>query len=108
MPNLKGGDGYTFDVNRNIGGLMGRSRYSFNYAPIYNGELLQGGGDCGCSIKKEASLFNMLKQTGGYQKKNSKLDAIQYVSQSLSQLSAKQLTSVVQLITDYHLKKKTI
>ena len=48
----------------------------------------------------------MLKQTGGYQKKNSKLDAIQYVSQSLSQLSANQLTSVVQLITDYHLKKK--
>ena len=106
MPNLKGGDGYTFDVNRNIGGLMGRSRYSFNYAPIYNGELLQGGGDCGCGVKKtEPSLFNMLKQTGGYQKKNSKLDAIQYVSQSLSQLSAKQLTSVVQLITDYHLKK---
>jgi len=106
MPNLKGGDGYTFDVNRNIGGLMGRSRYSFNYAPIYNGELLQGGGDCGCNVEKvEHSLFNILKQTGGYQKKNSKLDAIQYVSQSLSQLSAQQLTSVVQLITDYHLKK---
>jgi hypothetical protein len=36
-----GGDGYTIDVNRSIGGLVGRSsRYSFNYAPIYYGDLI--------------------------------------------------------------------
>jgi len=58
---LIGGDGYTFDVNRNIGGLMGRSRYSYNYAPIYYGDLLQNGGNK--SIKNnEENLYQMLKK----------------------------------------------
>ena len=107
MPNLNGGDGYTFDVNTNIGGLMGRSRYSFNYAPIYNGELLQGGSkDCACKKKKEESLYNILKQNGGYKKQNSQIDAINYISNSLSKLDNTTLSSIIDIVTNYQIHNK--
>ena len=108
---LKGGDGYTFDVNRNIGGLMGRSRYSYNYAPIYNGELLQNGGnnnnECECSSKKkEENLYNMLKQEGGFKTGGNQLDAIQYVSKSLSSLNINSIISLISLIFVYEIYTK--
>ena len=82
---LKGGDGYTFDVNRNIGGLVGRSRYSYNYAPIYNGELLQNGGktDCGCSSK-----LNVKVEDNAYYKKIHEELSKKY---GVSQLTAAQM-----------------
>lgn len=40
-----GGDGYVTNVNEAIGGLPGITRYSNNYRPIFDGELLQNGGD---------------------------------------------------------------
>lgn len=40
-----GGDGYVINVNESIGGMPGHSRYSYNYRPIFDGELLQNGGD---------------------------------------------------------------
>ena len=107
---LKGGDGYTFDVNTNIGGLMGRSRYSYNYAPIYNGDLLQNGGkkDCGCSskVKVEDNLYNMLKQQGGFKTGGNQLDAIQYVSKSLSSLNMNAIISLIGLIFVYEIYTK--
>ena len=36
-----GGDGYVVNVNEDIGGLPAYSRYSNNYRPIFDGELLQ-------------------------------------------------------------------
>ena len=40
-----GGDGYVINVNESIGGMAGHTRYSYNYRPIFDGELLQNGGD---------------------------------------------------------------
>lgn len=40
-----GGDGYVINVNEAIGGLPAFTRYSNNYRPIFDGELLQNGGD---------------------------------------------------------------
>jgi hypothetical protein len=39
-----GGDGYVVNVNESIGGLPAYSRYSNNYRPIFEGQLLQNGG----------------------------------------------------------------
>lgn len=102
---LIGGDGYTFDVNRNIGGLMGRSRYSYNYAPIYYGDLLQNGGNK--SIKNnEENLYQMLKQQGGFKSGGSQLDAIQYVSKSLSSLDINSIISLIGLVFVYEIYTK--
>ena len=40
-----GGDGYVINVNEAIGGLPAFSRYSNNYRPIFEGELLENGGN---------------------------------------------------------------
>ena len=102
----KGGDGYTIDVNRSIGGLVGRSRYSYNYSPIYYGDLLQnGGGDgenCGCSGKKENSLYSLLKQNGGVQSGGTQIEAIQYISNLIAPLGYDSLISLILLIFSYH------
>jgi len=47
---LKGGDGYSLNPSKSIGGLMGVSRYSNNYSPVFLGELLQNGGEDGYSV----------------------------------------------------------
>ena len=106
----KGGDGYTIDVNRSIGGLMGRSRYSFNYAPIYYGDLLQNGGDnnCGCNTNKENNLYSMLIQSGGVKDGGSQMDAIQYLSNLIAPLGYESLISLIFLIFTYHLFDKKI
>lgn len=44
---IVGGDGYSIDVNNSIGGLPSFARYSNNYKPVFDGELLAGGG-CSC------------------------------------------------------------
>lgn len=125
-----GGDGYTIDVNRSIGGLVGRSRYSFNYSPIYYGDLLSnpdkkvptichshqsgqnGGGDCGCNKNsgnvKESSVNNMLKeylqkQQGGKRNLNhSQFDAIQQIGKGLVPLSINSLLNLIVLVFLYH------
>jgi hypothetical protein len=61
--NFIGGDGFSIDVNNSIGGLPSFIRYSNNYKPIFDGDLLKGGG-CSCLkslIKKE----NNKDQQGG-------------------------------------------
>lgn len=101
----KGGDGYTIDVNRSIGGLVGRSRYSYNYSPIYYGDLLQNGGgndNCGCSGKKENNLYSLIKQNGGVQKGGTQVEAIQYISNLIAPLGYDSLISLILLIFSYH------
>lgn len=105
-PKQKGGDGYTIDVNRSIGGLVGRSRYSYNYSPIYYGDLLQNGGGNGensrCSGKKENNLFSLIKQNGGFQNGGTQIDAIQYLSNTIAPLGSNALISLILLIFTYH------
>jgi hypothetical protein len=61
--NLKGGDGYSMNL-KPIGGLSGVSRYSNNYQPIYDGELLQNGeellqnGEDGYSVNVSNKISN--------------------------------------------------
>ena len=52
----KGGDGYVINVNEAIGGLPAFSRYSNNYRPIFDGELLQNSGD-GYSVDPNIDIF---------------------------------------------------
>lgn len=40
-----GGDGYVINVNESIGGRPAFTRYSNNYRPVFNGDLLQNGGN---------------------------------------------------------------
>jgi hypothetical protein len=51
---MKGGDGYSAIVNHPIGGMLSYSRYSNNYRPVFEGELLQNGAgdDCKCNKRK--------------------------------------------------------
>ena len=101
----KGGDGYTIDVNRSIGGLVGRSRYSFNYSPIYYGDLLQNGGSNNCKCKtskKENNLFSLIKQSGGFQSGGTQIDAIQYISNTIAPLGNNAIISLILLIFTYH------
>jgi len=120
-----GGDGYTIDVNRSIGGLVGRSRYSFNYSPIYYGDLIgsnqsvnqgvcggakknknnkQNGGNCGCGNKEQPkkSIFELLKMQSGGSKKLNQFDAIQQIGKGLVPLSMGALVNLVLLIFLYH------
>jgi len=110
-----GGDGYTFDVNRSIGGLVGRSRYSYNYAPIYYGELLepsvankntvckahQTGGGCGCQSKSPQSIYELLKIQSGGRVKKSQFEAIHHVGRGLAVLSINSLINLVLLLFLY-------
>ena len=60
-----GGDGYVINVNEAIGGRPGITRYSNNYRPVFDGQLLQnGGGDCGCSGSSDPSVFDLIQQGG--------------------------------------------
>jgi hypothetical protein len=67
-----GGDGYVINVNEAIGGRPGITRYSNNYRPVFDGQLLQnGGGDCGCSDSSDPSIFDLIQKGGN--KVNDKL-----------------------------------
>ena len=113
----KGGDGYTIDVNKSINGMVGWSRYSFNYAPIIYGDLLEntnkgcnvqkGGNNCGCNSNsdqdKSKSIYDILQQNGGAKKmKVNQFDAIQQVGKGLVPLSVNSLINLVLLIFLYH------
>ena len=106
---MKGGDGYSVGVNEVIGGRPSFPRYSSNYAPVFNGELLQNGAGCSCSKnKKDNSIYSLIKkynqaynnQKGGSKENNvekmTQFDAIKEVSNTLSSLS---INSVKKLIT---------
>ena len=114
----KGGDGYTIDISKTVNGMVGFSRYSFNYAPIIYGDLLekplngkscQTGGNnsssCGCSNsnKNESkSIYDMLQQNGGAKMKVNQFDAIQQVGKGLVPLSINSLISLILLIFLHH------
>ena len=113
-----GGDGYTIDVNKSINGMVGWSRYSFNYAPIIYGDLLEntndnkecgvqkGGNSCGCNLSekenKSKSIYEMLQQNGGAKMKVNQFDAIQQVGRGLVPLSINSLINLILLIFLYH------
>jgi hypothetical protein len=42
---IKGGDGYSVNIEDSIAGLPEYKRYSYNTRPVFNGDLLQNGGD---------------------------------------------------------------
>jgi hypothetical protein len=102
----KGGDGYTINVNQPIGGLPGFSRYANNYQPVFEGELLQNGGnsDCGCDTSTKTStspsVFNIIKNmTGGASNTNNnklnQFSAIQKLSYLLTPLSLNQIVLLI-------------
>jgi len=63
---LKGGDGYSLNASQPIGGMLGFTRYSNNYQPVFEGELLQNGGsdNCGCD-SQDPTIFDLIKINGG-------------------------------------------
>ena len=108
-----GGDGYTIDVSKSINGMVGWSRYSFNYAPIIYGDLLPcenkkvltGGSDtCGCvkQTNEPKSVYELLQQNGGNKIKTNQFDAIQQVGKGLLPLSPNNLINLILLIFLYH------
>ena len=108
-----GGDGYTIDVSKSINGMVGWSRYSFNYAPIIYGDLLpcenkkvlSGGSDtCGCvkQTNEPKSVYELLQQNGGNKIKTNQFDAIQQVGKGLLPLSPNNLINLILLIFLYH------
>ena len=115
-----GGDGYTIDVTKSINGMVGWSRYSFNYAPVIYGDLLQntngnnksnlqkGGSGCGCNsstndnIDSESKSIYDLLQTGGKKMKMNQFDAIQQVGKGLVPLGPNALINLILLIFLYH------
>ena len=126
MKNIqKGGDGYVINVNESIGGMPAHSRYSNNYRPIFEGELLQndlqnnlivGGGGCNCgkSTSDDPSIFDLIKnQSGGGKGKKetnrfsniSQVDAIKHIALLLEPLSLKTLNSINIKILFHYLNK---
>jgi hypothetical protein len=106
--NLKGGDGYSINVNQAIGGLPAFSRYSNNYRPVFEGELLQNGGGCGCKKKKTSSIYDLIKMQGGNKNKNKKsqFDAIREVTYSLTPLKTNSLKKIITKLFLYDLMNK--
>ena len=129
--NQKGGDGYSVNPNEAIGGRPSYPRYSNNYSPVFEGELLQNGGDCGCSdaqvfkgsllqngggncgcnssannVNTDDSVFNLIKMQGGNNVKLTQFDAVKEVSQFLAPLSLNSLKKLVTKIFLYDLSFK--
>jgi hypothetical protein len=110
--NQKGGDGYSINVNESIGGLPAYSRYSNNYRPVFEGDLLQNGGDCGCDNNRndDDSIYNLIKQNGGNnESKVSQFEAIKEIARSLTPLSINSLKKIIMkiFINDLNNKKPT-
>ena len=107
---IKGGDGYSFNPNQPIGGMMSHPRYSNNYRPVFWGELLQNGGhsdsNCNCdNSSKEQNIFSLIKQNGG-NPAITQVNAINEVSQLLAPLGAGALISTIMLVFLYHCTNK--
>lgn len=100
---LKGGDGYTINVNEAIGGRPAFSRYSNNYRPVFVGDLLQNGSGkkiskskCGCNKKKDESIYNLIQLQGGNKiKKINQFDAIKKLSTNLKVLKTNSLKKLI-------------
>lgn len=110
IKNIKGGDGYSFNPNQPIGGMMSHPRYSNNYRPVFWGELLQNGGhsdsNCNCDkSSKEQNIFSLIKQNGG-NPAITQVNAINEVSQLLAPLGAGALISTIMLVFLYHCTNK--
>jgi len=60
-----GGDGYSVNVDKDIGGQPAYSRYTFKNTPVFDGSLTQSGGDCGCGNKDPNFLSTISMQNGG-------------------------------------------
>ncbi len=119
--NLKGGDGYSANPFQPIGGMMSYPRYSNNYRPVFEGELLsndpmnngnQLGGNktnnCGCNKNKETpSIYNLIKkQNGGNASSITQVSAIDEVSKMLKPLGIGVLISTIVIIFLYHCTNK--
>ncbi len=99
--NQSGGDGYSIIPNRAIGGLPAFARYSNNYRPIFEGDLLQNGGSsdnkCGCN-KAPETIFDLIKQGGGKKESSKKItqfSAIKEIAHNLSPLSSLALKKII-------------
>ena len=107
---MKGGDGYSAIVNHPIGGMLSYSRYSNNYRPVFEGELLQNGaGDtCNCNKKKsEKNIFNLItNQKGGSEEKFKQISAIQEISKSFKKLNDEALMSLILPVSLYYFSVK--
>jgi len=73
-----GGDGYSVNINQPIGGMPSYSRYSNNYKPVFDGELLQSGG------KNDPLIYDLIVQQGG--EKITQFSAIKKLSELLLNL----------------------
>jgi len=78
-----GGDGYSVNINQPISGMPSYSRYSNNYKPIFDGELLQNGG------KNDPLIYDLIVQQGG--EKITQFSAIKKLSELLIHLPIKSL-----------------
>ena len=114
MSKQKGGDGYVVNVNNGIAGIPTYTRYSNNYRPIFEGELLKGGSNstnkntdnCDCNKNKsDPSVFDLIKQNGGNnENKLTQFDVIKEVSNMISPLEKKDLNTIITKILVKHSK----
>ena len=74
-----GGDGYSVNINQSIAGMPSYSRYSNNYKPIFDGELLQNGGQY-----NDPLIYDLIVQQGG--EKITQFSAIKKLSELLIHL----------------------
>jgi len=131
---MKGGDGYAVNVMQAIAGRPSYIRYTDNCRPVFQGPLLQNGGnmkeeskyesimdsrggvlmgggkDCGCD-KKDDSVFALLKKTyqkqsGGFVGQLAQFQPIQSVAKILSPMGTNALTAMIVLIFLHHYVKK--
>lgn len=106
IKNKKGGDGYSANPFQPIGGMMSFPRYSNNYRPVFEGDLLQNGGDCNCNKSNtEESIFNLIKQNGG-NSSVTQVSVINEVSKLLTPLGTGALISTIMLVFLYHCTNK--
>ena len=97
-----GGDGYVINVNEAIGGIPAVSRYSNNYRPIFNGELLQNGG----YTSKNVYVHDIIRQQKGG-KSLTQFYAIREVAHQLKSLDTNSLLEITTHIFLDHVQKKT-
>lgn len=117
----KGGDGYVIDVNESIGGMAGHTRYSNNYRPIFEGQLLRGGNNNNTNNTNNAnnhnenqsdkSIYEIIMEQQNKKKGMSgggftPFPAIQSISQILAPLGVNALISLVILMGLYDIKVK--
>lgn len=82
-----GGDGYVVNINQPIGGMPSYSRYSNNYKPVFDGELLQNGGQ-----NEDPLVYDLIVQQGG--EKITQFSAIKKLSELLTPLSINSLSKL--------------